>query len=592
MHSERPREDFVFLDNSRNSEHGFGFGRNQLLFENPRNCLTLHRFDEVESFFAEVDRLAATHWLAGYFSYELGHYFTTGLRIETDEPLAWLGVFDEPRAVEPGFLDGAAPFSMDEGSFSQSRDEYRAAIAAIHEAIRSGLTYQVNYCLAHLFSLTGDPWGLYSFMRAQQPVSHGAVLQGAGQWAISASPELFFRRDGDAILSKPMKGTAARGRTTAEDRAIAAWLQSDEKSRAENAMIVDLLRNDIGALSQLGTVEARDIFRVERYPTLFQMISSVEGRLGEGTSWREIFGRLFPCGSITGAPKIFTMQIIERLESQPRGIYTGTIGYIHGQRAEFSVPIRTVQLRETDSGSFDARLGLGSGIVMDSVAEDEYEECLLKAQFLHRVQQEFQLLETMRCEDGQLRDFEKHMQRARDSADYFNWQLDWQSIAAEIAAQTEKLEGLQRVRVLLARDGAVELQSFPFTDGEPDERLEIAISSEVIDADDPFHFHKTTKRSCYDEAFAAAHAAGLADIIFCNRDGYLTQGAISNIFIKRDGELLTPPQEMGLLAGIARRKLLEEGAKEALLRPADLRSADEIYLSNSLRGLRRVYLRR
>ncbi len=585
-----PKKDFVFLDNALKSESGFGFGKHQLLFTNPHKQLVLKSFKQVNSFFDDIERLSKNFWLAGYFTYELGHYFNTGIAKAINTPLAWLGVFDEPKEPNQNFLSMTQSFDMSQGALSQTKQEYFKAIDLIKLAIESGVTYQVNYCLAYLFKLCGDPWGLYKFMRSQQPVSHGAVLQCANMWAISASPELFFNCKSNKLRSKPMKGTACRGRNNYEDNQQSKWLQNDIKSRAENAMIVDLLRNDIGALSELGSVKVKNLFDIEKYPSLLQMVSSVEGKLKNNTSWQTMFTKLFPCGSITGAPKISTMHLIDQLETRPRGVYTGAIGYIHKNLAEFSVPIRTVQLQENPLGDFNASLGLGSGIIMDSDAQSEFDECLLKAKFLQYRYPDFQLLETMLCKNGTIELLDYHLNRVRESAIYFGWDLNHQLIKQQILSLIVSLKGYYRIRMLIFKDGRCKIEKFSFKTDKSNQLLNVTISNQRIDLKDCFHLHKTTNRSFYDKQFSMAQKRGFADIVFCNKDGLLTQGAISNIWIKRKGVLLTPPVYVGALPGVYRQYLLDRGAKESKLYLDDLKNADEIYLSNALRGLRRVTL--
>jgi para-aminobenzoate synthetase/4-amino-4-deoxychorismate lyase len=390
-----------------------------------------------------------------------------------------------------------------------------------------------------------------------------------------------------------MKGTAPRGRTIAEDRAQSERLRSDPKNRSENVMIVDLLRNDLGRISRFGTVRAEELFTVERLPTLWQMTSTVTALLRDEVRSHDIFRALFPCGSITGAPKVRAMQLISEIEEHPRGVYTGAIGFFSPRRTVFNVAIRTLEL-EDGQGT----MGAGSGIVIDSNAADEYRECLLKAKFLtgprDEFPAEFSLVETLLWESG-YPFIELHLDRLEDSAGYFGFACD----RGEVRSKLEKValdfepETMWKVRLLVDREGGITVSNEKLARREGEaHNARARISRQQTDPSDAMLFHKTTHRPLYTQSLKEAACAGFDDVLFFNLRGEVTEGAISNVFVEKNGLLLTPPVECGLLAGVYRRHLLEtrRDVEERVLCEEDLRSADRVYLANAVRGLRCVEL--
>jgi para-aminobenzoate synthetase/4-amino-4-deoxychorismate lyase len=419
-------------------------------------------------------------------------------------------------------------------------------------------------------------------------VAYSALLNVAGYHILSLSPELFFRIEGDRIVTRPMKGTMPRGLDVAEDEKAARRLQRDEKNRSEHVMIVDLLRNDLGRICTMGSVRVEDIFSIEKYETLLQMTSTVTGTLRRGLSYYEIFRAMFPSGSITGAPKIRTMQIIHELEQLPRGIYTGAIGHISPDGSStFNVAIRTLVLKDGE-----ARMGVGGGIVADSVPSDEYRECLLKTEFLVRPTRNFQLIETILW-DGDFSLLAMHLDRLESSAKYFSFPCDRGAISAQLieASNLFRSEQRYRVRLLLNATGNATVSATEYTLDAPTGL--IRLSTHRTSSKDVFLRHKTTQRNLYESQYAEARANGFEDTIFLNERDEITEGAISNIFIRQSGSLLTPPLSSGVLPGVFRRHLLETtaGADEHVLKLADLQSADAVFLCNSVRGLWQVKLR-
>jgi para-aminobenzoate synthetase/4-amino-4-deoxychorismate lyase len=377
----------VLLDSSRPDEEN----DRALLFERPERILTAHRRAEVPEVLAAAEAATRTgRFVAGFVGYEAGYafepaHFSEGETHAADPlPLVGLGVYEKPQRIEAAGLEDAlaeagAPPRIQDLRFTLGRATYHERVAQVKDAIRAGEVYQINLTAPVRFRLAGgDALALYRRMRRRQPVPYGAWLNvGGEQHVLSASPELFFRRRGRRVWTRPMKGTAPRGNTPAEDERLRRALAADEKNRAENLMIVDLLRNDLSVCCEAGSVRAGRLFEVETYDTVSQMTSTVEGRLKPSAGLADLFRALFPCGSVTGAPKLRAMRHIRRLEDAPRGVYCGAVGFAGPEEAAFSVPIRTVALDGNDG-----RMGIGSGIVWDSDTEDEYEECLLKARFL------------------------------------------------------------------------------------------------------------------------------------------------------------------------------------------------------------------
>ncbi|MBI5657387.1 MAG: aminodeoxychorismate synthase component I [Geobacter sp.] len=546
--------------------------------------------DEVPGVIAAVERASRRGMHAvGFVAYEAASAFNPDLPAVLPAegvPLAWFVLYRERRAVSPGegLPDAAPDVSAPEPLLG--RRDYGAAVGRIREYIADGDCYQVNYTFGLSGSFRGEPLALYRRILRAQQASFCAYLDLGPQVIISASPELFCAVKDGRITACPMKGTAPRGRWPAEDRDLAARLREDPKERAENLMIVDLLRNDLGMVAETGTVQVESLFDVETYPTVHQLTSRITARLRPGIGLVEIFEALFPCGSITGAPKRRSMQIIAELEREPRGVYCGAIGVISpGGEAVFSVAIRTLVL-ERKSGR--ARLGVGSGITWDASPDAEYAECLLKSAFLCRDADDFRLIETLRLEDGRYALLDRHLQRLAESAAYFRFPCAIEQVRTLLEAHADRHRETCKVRLLLDRNGTVTLSSEPLAD-EPEWLLAVALARERSDSGDPFRYHKTTRRDLFERAMN--DHPGCDEVLFCNERGELTEGTYHTIVLRIDGELLTPPLACGLLAGTLRQELLARGeVRERLLHEDDLCRADEIWLVNSVRGWRRGML--
>lgn len=643
------KEQFVFLDTAKpDAENTASF-----LFLDPVSRLQCRRGDDFQLFLVQIESaLAAGYYVAGWFSYEFGYLLEENLQgllcREGDASLllADLGVFTQPCVFDhrsgktdfPGLVQtagvfdyssaGAIPGARDTGPGkrsetqtsvldcgcqvqnirpSQGRDTYLQAIQAIQQYILAGDTYQVNYTLKLLFDFCGSSEALYKILRRNQSVAYGAYLRLGESSLLSFSPELFFRKDANHIMVRPMKGTMKRGRFPEEDQEQVHRLRNDEKNCSENVMIVDLLRNDLGRLMHdLGDspVRTRSLFDVERYETLLQMTSTVVAGGGRDAlaslSLSQLFRALFPCGSVTGAPKIRTMEIINELEPGRRGVYTGAIGYLAPSGvAHFNVPIRTVTL----CGG-QGEMGIGSGIVADSVPEQEWQECLLKGKFLTSFVPSFQLIETLLWETGAgywlLAD---HLARLRASADYFHFCCDPSLIEQALQQESRLFAGVpMRVRLTLSKDGVVTISSQPCElpvarqlPRDPDLRRadlpRIDIARVATDSSSPWQYHKTTRREVYDHELQRVREQGLFDCCFLNERNELTEGCISNIILYRQGNYFTPFLHCGLLAGIMRKKLLTDRSiplREEVLTLEDLFQADALFLCNSVRGVVQV----
>ncbi|MBI2314000.1 MAG: aminodeoxychorismate synthase component I [Betaproteobacteria bacterium] len=556
-----------------------------LQFDAPRQIVVARRVAEVMPCLAAIDEATSRRGLfaAGCIAYEAAPAFDPAFETfpPGDFPLLWFGLYDHAHQVT--LPEAAASAEALDWTPSVSVDEYWQAIAGIRSRIREGETYQVNYTMRLDASAPPDPWRLFLQMGRSAP--HGAYLD-TGDFAIcSASPELFFRSEDGEITCRPMKGTAPRGRTTREDRQRAEALRQSEKDRAENVMIVDMIRNDLGRIAAPGTVRVSSLFDAEKYPTVWQMTSTVKAR--SGAAFTGILQALFPCASITGAPKVQTMRIIAGLETRPRNIYTGCIGLVAPDGgARFNVAIRTVLVSRATGR---AEYGVGGGIVWDSSPRGEYDECLAKSRVLNSPQdaRSFELLETLLWEPrGGYSLLERHLARLADSAGYFDYRCDLERVRHELHRAADRFGPRRcKVRLLVSADGAIRIEheALPEKAQAPAPRR-VTVSPLPVDSADPFLFHKTTHRAVYDSALARAGASGFDDAILWNERGFVTESCFSNVVLRLDGELATPPVECGLLDGTFRRHMIEKGRiAERKLTLDDLRRAEAVFLINSVR---------
>jgi len=558
-----------------------------LRFAGPGAIIEAHEPADVGLALAALEEARAKgHYLAGYFGYELGYVLEPRLEPLLPEgrngPLLWFGVFDACEEVPAADLAPQGRAYAGPLIHEWSREEYRLRFDRTHRYIADGDIYQANLSFRSRFRFAGDPLALWLALRAQASVSHGAYIDDGERQIVSLSPELFFHiSPSGALTAKPMKGTAPRAQEPSADAAARAHLAMSAKDRAENLMIADLLRNDLGRIAETGTVAVENLFAVETYPTLHTMVSTVTAQLRSRTTIPEIVRALFPCGSITGAPKIRAMEIIRELEESPRGVYCGAIGHFAPDgSASFNVAIRTLTLRGQDG-----ELGIGGGIVWDSRADAEYDECLLKARYYEAARKPLELIETLRYapQEGFAR-LELHLARMEASARTFAIPFDRSEALRALENGVREVQGALRVRLTVDEAGQFACTVAPL--GESAKFWTYAISPRRVNSADLLLRHKTTWREMYEEEHARlSRETGCDEVVFLNERGELAEGSRTNIFVRIDGEMFTPSQSAGLLNGCLRMELMAHGeCKERSLTPSDLEKG-EVFLGNSLRGL-------
>ncbi len=591
---------FVLLETTRNDPQNYL----SYIFTDPLNVITCYKPAEIRNAFGQLETyLNSNYYAAGFFSYEMGYGFENLYKVRKSykSPLIWLGIFKSAIVFDHQtnkFSDNNHPplkkikqqskYQISNLRLNISQRSYINSIKEIRKLLRQGDTYEVNYTMKYKFDFGGSPYKLYQDLRNSQSVAYSAFIKTEDFKILSFSPELFFRKKDRDIQTRPMKGTIRRGRDLNEDSLKKDRLKYDEKNNAENLMIVDLFRNDLGRVSETNSVKVEDIFCVEKYETLFQMTSTVKSILKDDVRFYELFRMLFPSGSVTGAPKIRTMQIIKEIEKEERGVYTGAIGLFKPDaEAVFNVAIRTILL-EGKKGE----MGVGSGIVYDSEPEQEYKECLLKANFLTSPQKEFQLIETMLWSKRFFFLLNSHLKRLKESAEYFDFCYDENYLKKALLRIKKRFKPnfSYRVRVLLFKNGDISI-TYRCQKKKNTYRAFIAISEQKTNSRDIFLHHKTTQRRLYDNEYKKYRKSGYYDVLFRNERDEITEGAISNIFIKAKGKYYTPPLSCGLLNGAYRRYLLDKkrNVQEKVLTLKDIQNADEIYLVNSVRGMMRVY---
>ncbi|TKC19152.1 aminodeoxychorismate synthase component I [Robertmurraya kyonggiensis] len=561
----------------------FDFANKPLTFTNPIKVITAHTIEEVIPCFVQIqEAIDHGYYVAGYLSYESAPAFDSAYKVNAKPqmPLLWFGIFSEPQQQS---LHSEGPYSITDWTPSVSMDEYEASIQSIKNAIEDGDTYQTNYTIRLHSQFEGDEIAYYTKLKKAQSSNYCAYLNTGEYSFLSASPELFFHLKNDEITTRPMKGTIKRGKSFEEDEKNARWLYQSEKNRAENVMIVDLLRNDLGMIAVPGTVQVPELFNIEQYPTVHQMTSTITAKIMPTTKIVDIFRGLFPCGSITGAPKISTMEIIADLESESRDVYCGAIGYITpSKEAIFNVPIRTVVI---DQKSGAATYGVGGGITWDSTTAGEYEEILAKASLLKAEKPEFQLLESLLLKDGEYFLLEEHLSRLENSAKYFNIPFDLDEVRRKLTSLCNE-QGEFKVRLVLGENIKVEAQ--PIT--RFSEPLRIVLADKPIDNSNLFLYHKTTHREVYSQF--QKRFPEVFDVLLWNSDGELTEFTNGNVVVELDGQRYTPPISSGLLGGTYRQRLLAEGEiQEKVLKVEDLRNCTIIWFINSVRKWLEVELK-
>ncbi len=561
-------------------------GERWLSFTNPVRVVVAYSPADVPLALDEVERLtrdAGVH-AVGYLAYEAAEAFDLAVWPAADrEPLVWFAFFEAKDVQTRGRPSADALYRLGEVRPSLNLSQFQEAFDVIKTYVSGGDTYQVNFTFPMTATFEGDALALFADLVEAQGGAHSVFIATGRRSICSASPELFFSLDGLAVRARPMKGTARRGRTTAEDQQQRDALQRSLKERAENVMVVDMMRNDLGRIATIGSVAVQELCATERYPSVWQMTSLVTAR--STASLREVFAALHPPASVTGAPKVRTMEIIRELERGPRGIYTGAIGHVSPDgSAGFSVAIRTAMV---DESAGTVEFGVGSGVVWDSDASAEYDECLLKGGVLGHPRGPFELLETLRWTPGEgFFLLDRHLARLLDSADYFDIPRQVQAIRAALEAAVTGFAVPHRVRLLVARDGSVRVETAPLV--ASGETLTVRLAAGPVDTTSIWLFHKTTRRRAYDEARGATDAD---DVLLWNTERQITEATTANVVVQRGGERVTPPIACGLLGGTFRAELLaRQQIREATVTIEELASCDAIWLINSVHEWRSARL--
>jgi para-aminobenzoate synthetase/4-amino-4-deoxychorismate lyase len=574
---------FVLFDDMRPG------GAGARIYEQPAEEIAAYSIEDVHPALEKVRAaVAGGRHAAGFMAYDAAYALEPklwSLARHVDGPLLWFGLFDRYRIVDAVEAVGNGAGGRTSRPRPRiTRDQYLSAAANVREHLFAGDFYQANLTFGCDVAVLGNPLAAYASLRNRSQAGWAGVVRHSAGWLLSLSPEQFFTVRGRTIEAKPMKGTAPRRGDPAEDRQEVARLEADPKQRAENMMIVDLLRNDLARVAEPGTVDVPDLFLVESFPTVHQMVSRVTAKLRKNVDPVTVLETLFPCGSITGAPKLATIEALRHLEPEPRGAYTGTMGWIDpGGDASFNVLIRTLELQD---GHHVARLGLGSGLVVDSVLEDEWAECLLKGEFVAPDPDEFDLIETMRFDpQAGVIDLDRHLDRMRSAADDLDFQFDRHAARNELQAATFRHKDPAMVRLLLSPKGsmAIEVKPIPETPHGP---VGVAVRPLPVDPSDFRLRYKTTAKDVLKQV---RRDAGTFEAVFTDPEGRLTEGSYTNIFVERDGKLVTPPLERGLLPGLLRQRLIDEGqAEEGDLRVDDL--SEGFLIGNMVRGLMKARL--
>lgn len=564
------------------------FESERKIFCDPKEIITANSIAEVYPAIQAVDDASQKGYFAvGYVSYEAGWAFNDPQVVPTvsEMPLVWFAIFSKPTTSLKSFSRG--DFNLSSFEPSVSRSQYELSIQKIREAIAQGDTYQVNYTMRMAAEFYGDDLALYESLATSLHSKYCAYLNMGRFRVLSLSPELFFTRNHDEIITRPMKGTAKRGRWSDEDEELRSWLMNSKKNRAENIMIVDLLRNDLGRIAETGSVSVPNLLQIEKYPNVYQMTSTVKAKISPAVSTTTIFEALFPCGSVTGAPKLSTMSLIKELEPSARGVYCGSIGILSpARRCIFNVAIRTLVI-DSDTGS--AQFGTGGGVTWDSLSDEEYEEALAKAEILQNHPIDFQLLETFLLEDGTYFLLDPHLRRLEQSAKYFEIPFDREAVEHvlfDFAAK--KGSSPMRVRLLYDVKGVCQIESSQLESST-------VTSNQIYFADLPvskmnrFLYHKTTKRGLH-EKHRQSHPTGF-DVLLWNEDGQITEFTNGNVVVNIDGAKVTPPLECGLLPGTFRAELLgRKEVTERILYKNDLLRANDVWFVNSVRKWVKVEL--
>jgi len=566
-----------------------------LLLE-PIEKITVYKKEDVQNHLKLIDKYLAKG-LTGYalINYEAGYLFEKKLEkylSGEEQKLIRFFFFDDKNIIclksdDIEFdADDISKYSITDFKLNTSLEKFEENIKKIKNYIREGDTYQVNYTVKGKFNFSGSYSSFFQHLLFNQSAKYSAFINDVDSYIISLSPEKFFSVKGREINSRPMKGTVKRGVNNETDLAAEQELANSKKNRAENVMIVDLIRNDLGRIAEYGSVSVPRLFSTEKYESLFQMVSTITAKLKKEVTLETVLKNIFPCGSVTGAPKIRTMEIINELEKEERGIYTGSVGLFNKDEANFSVAIRTLTInKKTGRGE----LGVGAGIVWDSDPQKEHEETLLKSRFLTKPENYFDLFETMLVENGKILFLEEHLERLKLTAEFFLFSFDEKKIRKSLDVKIVELDPGKKFKIKLTLNkwGRIKIETSDLSSAT--EIVKIIVSERRINTQNRFQYFKTTNRRLYGDEYQKYYAKGFFDVIFLNEKDEVAEGSITNIFIRKGNSWLTPPLTSGILNGIYRSHLLkEEDNKEKLISVEYLLKADEIKLVNSVRGEIRV----
>lgn len=540
------------------------------IFHTPIDTIIAFDNDSFKAAFEKIEYYRNSHYLIGYIKYEAKDIFLNK-KINSDLPLLYFEVFNNYKAFKPALIPNNNALWVKP---LITQKNYSDAITKIKNYIAEGITYEVNYTYpSEIFSSLSE-FELYQYLLKTQTTPYNTFIKNQYETLLSFSPELFFKIKNNKIITKPMKGTIQRGLTPELDLKNIEFLKTDIKNKSENVMIVDLLRNDLSKIAETGTVKVDSLFEIETHKTLHQMTSTVSATLRENTTLYDIFESIFPCGSITGAPKISTMRVIDELETYPRDIYCGAIGLISPEETVFSVPIRILQKLISEK---TYRCHTGGAIVWDSQPDDEWNETLIKRKFLG--EKEFNLIETMKVENGRILFFEEHLQRLKSSAEHFGFQFN-----NELKKITPEKDGILRISLTPSGDYKITYRELT-----PHNTKKVTIAQTTVNSKNPFLYHKTDNRVWYSETMEKISNNEVYDEIYLNERNEITEGARTNIVIEKGGRLFTPPHSAGLLNGVFRQSLLNK-LEEKVLYESDLIDSDKIYCINSVRGMVEVEL--
>jgi para-aminobenzoate synthetase / 4-amino-4-deoxychorismate lyase len=562
-------------------------------FLKPFEIISVNKKEELDTAFKIVQKLIDKR----YFGYSLINY-ESGFLFK--DKLSHLQSCDYEKLIQFFFFDKrnvnqiktseiiTTDFSNDKYSvknfqLNRSETQFFDDIKKIKNYIKEGDTYQVNYTVKGKFDFAGSYSAFFENLLFNQSAKYSTFINNDKEFIISVSPELFFHQKNRNIVSHPMKGTMRRGCNQTSDRTTENELRSSKKNLSENVMIVDLIRNDFGRICRYGSIEVPELFTVEKYESLFQMVSQVRGKLRKKIKHFDIIQNIFPCGSVTGAPKIRTMEIINEIEKNKRGIYTGSIGLIKPEELKMSVAIRTITVNKQTG---DGRMGLGSGIVWDSNPKREYEEVLLKSKFLTEPLDYFEIFETMRYENGQIKFIDDHIERMKSAADYFLFKFNEKKIRKQIDKSIAELEQqkIKKIKLSLAKWGGIRIDLSDIE--KPAKEISAIISNNRINSTDKFRYFKTTNRKLYDDEYKHFRSKGFFDVLYLNEKDEIAEGSRTNIFFRKGTNWFTPAIESGLLPGVYRKYFIEThpDISEKNIRIEDLINADELLLTNALRG--------